>query len=136
MQKSIPKTSECAEYNNGLQKGQKELCDLLMREIDATLNNSTSKLYHSNPAWFIDDNPIVGYNVAKNGIDLLFWSGQSFATAGLTGAGKFKAAKTTYATKADVDLVLLRSWLQESIEKQWDYKNLRTVGTLNLVGTK
>jgi hypothetical protein len=129
--KSVSRTNaEFVKYNNALSTEMKDICDTLMREIDEKLINSTSKMYHSNPVWFINDNPVVGYNVTGNGIALLFWSGQSFKTPGLEGIGKFKAAKIKYIVKLDIDLKLLRTWLKESVEIQWDYKNIRTNGKL------
>ena len=130
MKSTYRTNSEFIKYNNALSTEKKDICDMLMREIDETLINSISKMYHSNPVWFINDNPIVGYNVTGNGIALLFWSGQSFKTPGLVGTGKFKAAKIVYVVKSDIDLKLLKNWLRESVEIQWDYKNIRTNGKL------
>lgn len=136
MKSTFSKNSEFVKYNKTLPKEKKDICDILMREIDKTLINYMSKIYYSNPVWFIDDNPIVGYSVAGNGISLLFWSGQSFKTPGLVSAGKFKASKIKYIAKSDVDLKVLKSWLKESIEIQWDYKNIRTSGKLKPISRK
>jgi hypothetical protein len=35
------------------------------------------------PVWFLDGNPIAGYSKLKDGVRLLFWSGQSFEEPGL-----------------------------------------------------
>ena len=65
-------------YNNSQTKTDKEICDLLMQEIDKNLPKAESKIWHAHPVWFIEGNPIVGYSKLKDCIRLLFWSGQSF----------------------------------------------------------
>ena len=74
--------------------------------------------------WFIDDNPIVGYWVRKDSVQLLFWSGQSFDEPGLKPEGKFKAAEAKYVTLADIDADMIKKWLKKSEPIQWDYKNI------------
>ena len=49
----------------------------------------------------------------------------SFDEPGLAAKGKFKAAGTSYNQVSDVDIQLLRGWLEKSKSIQWDYKNLR-----------
>jgi hypothetical protein len=55
---------------------------------------------------------------------LLFWSGQSFATPGLSPEGKFKAAEARFTAAEQVDAPSLQRWLAEGREIQWDYKNI------------
>jgi hypothetical protein len=113
-----------AEYNN-LQTGEsKEICDQLKKHIDQELTEATSKVWHGGPVWFIEDNPVVGYWVRKIGVQLLFWSGQSFDEPGLEPEGTFKAAQKVYLSTSEVDAVDLNRWLQKSREIQWDYKNI------------
>ena len=133
MNSNPPANADFVNYNNALPDEQKNICTLLMREIDKNLPNATSRIYYANPVWFISDNPIVGYNVASKGISLLFWSGQSFKTPGLVAAGKFKATKIIYRNAADIDVKVLEKWLEESKKIQWDYKNLRTNCELVLI---
>jgi hypothetical protein len=99
-----------------------------MTEIEASLLNATVKMYHGSPVWFIDDNPVVGYWNPKNGIKLLFWSGQSFNNPGLKPIGKHKAAGITYHVLEEINLQQVRDWLSEAKHMQWDYKNLRHNG--------
>lgn len=76
------------------------------------------------PVWFLDGNPIVGYHKLKDGIRLLFWSGQSFKVPGLVPEGSFKAAEARFIDAKDIKLAALRRWLAESKKIQWDYKNI------------
>lgn len=111
-------------YNQNQELPKRTICDLLAEEIQKALPNSECKVWHGAPVWFIDDNPIAGYSTMKDGVRLLFWSGQSFETRGLTPEGSFKAAEARYTDVDQVDLALLQKWLKESIDVQWDYKNI------------
>ena len=92
--------------------------------IDEILPHAESRIWHAHPVWFLDGNPIVGYSQLKDGVRLMFWSGQSFSTAGLAPSGKFKAAERLYRDSAEIDDGLVRAWLGESRNTQWDYKNI------------
>jgi hypothetical protein len=112
------------DYNQSLSKSDSLIADTLCKLIDTHLPNAESKIWHGHPVWFIDGNPIVGYSKVASSVRLLFWSGQSFNTTGLTAEGKFKAADAQYT---DVDQIVaadVLQWLAESIEIQWDYKNI------------
>ncbi|QPD00400.1 DUF1801 domain-containing protein [Qipengyuania soli] len=96
-----------------------------LREIiDQVLPEAESKIWHAHPVWFLDGNPVVGYSQLKGVVRLLFWSGQSFSSAGLEPSGSFKAAECRYSNAADIDHHALREWLAESRSTQWDYKNI------------
>lgn len=56
---------EIEQYNNNQTTIDKEICDLLAKTIDTELTEAKSKIWHSHPVWFIDDNPIVGYSKQK-----------------------------------------------------------------------
>jgi hypothetical protein len=116
--KSIP------AYNRSLRGVDRAICDLLRGEIDRALPKAESKIWHGSPVWFLDGNPIVGYHKLKEGVRLLFWSGQSFEAGGLEPEGSFKAAEKRYATLSDVKVTPLRRWLAQSKRIQWDYKNI------------
>ena len=60
----------------------------------------------------------------KNGVQILFWSGQSFTQSGLTPVGKFKAAGIYVSSNKDPGQAVLNTWLEESLKIQWDYANL------------
>lgn len=94
-----------------------------MDEINGSLTNSKSKIWHGNPVWFIDGNPIVGYSKLKNCIQLLFWSGATFEES-LQPVGKYKAAEVRYSDEVQTDTGDLTRWLDKSKEIQWDYKSL------------
>ena len=111
-------------YNRGQLKGDKMICDLLRREIDKAMPKAESKIWHGSPVWFLDGNPIVGYHKLKDGVRLLFWSGQSFDEDDLAPEGTFKAAEARYADAKDIKPAALRRWLAKAKKIQWDYKNI------------
>ena len=115
---------DVARYNAKQAKADAAICKLLAEQIDLALPEAENKIWHAHPVWFLDGNPIVGYSKLKDCVRLLFWSGQSFKTKGLTGGGKFKDAEARYTSVDDVDTKLLRRWLAESCGVQWDYKNI------------
>ncbi len=79
---------EIRQYNEEQESGQKEVCDLLAKEIDRALPEAESKIWHAHPVWFLDGNPTVGYSKQKPGIRLMFWSGADFEETGLNVVGK------------------------------------------------
>ena len=112
------------EKYNTLQTAEDQIiCNRLMDEISSNLPKAEGRIWHGNPVWFIDDNPIVGYSKHKSGIQLLFWSGASFEE-NLQPVGKYKAAEMRYTDAAQVNVEDLTRWLNKSVEIQWDYKNL------------
>jgi hypothetical protein len=115
---------ETSLYNRALSPEDKKTCDLLAREIDKALPDADNRVWHAHPVWFLDGNPVVGYSKLKGGVRLLFWSGQTFASPGLTPEGKFKAAEARFASVREIDRAALRGWLAECREVQWDYKNI------------
>ena len=111
-------------YNDARSDADKEICDLLAREISRHLPEAENKIWHAHPVWFLDGNPIVGYSKLKNSVRLLFWSGQSFDEEGLQKEGSFKAAEARYTSAEQINLKDLERWLEKSKEIQWDYKNI------------
>ena len=112
------------KYNATQTNLDREVCELLAQVIDRKLPDAKSKIWHGHPVWFLEGNPIVGYNKSKTAIGLLFWSGQSFDTTGLKKTGKFKAAEAKFTFAKEIDTELLSKWLAESRDIQWDYKNI------------
>ncbi len=49
-------------YNNSLSANDKEICDLLHLEICKHLPKAENKIWHGHPVWFLEKNPIVGYD--------------------------------------------------------------------------
>lgn len=102
----------------------KAICKKLHEVIAKELPKAESKVWHKAPVWFIDGNPIVGYAVRKDSVQLLFWSGQSFKDSGLEAEGTFKAAQMRYTDVKDIKVTALRGWLKQAKKIQWDYKNI------------
>jgi hypothetical protein len=75
------------EYNEAQAPADREICELLARQIDRHLPEAENKIWHAHPVWFLDGNPVVGYSKLKGCVRLLFWSGQSFGEPGLTPQG-------------------------------------------------
>ena len=112
------------KYNKAQAPEDREICNLLAREIDRHLPDAENKVWHAHPVWFLDGNPIVGYSKLKDCIRLLFWSGQSFDEASLAPEGSFKAAEARYTAEDEISARNLERWLKKSIEIQWAYKNI------------
>lgn len=111
-------------YNDAQAPDARTTCHALATLIDRHLPEAENKVWHAHPVWFLDGNPIVGYSKLKDGVRLLFWSGQSFREKGLKKEGTFKAAEQRYATADQIDAEKVERWLSEAREVQWDYKNL------------
>mgnify|MGYP001559439264 FL=1 len=111
-------------YNNALSPEDKKICDILAEEITRSLPKAENKIWHANPVWFLDGNPITGYDKLKDCVRLLFWSGQSFDDKKLQKSGSFKAAEMRYTESLQINKKDLKSWLKKSRDIQWDYKNI------------
>lgn len=118
-------TPEIQTYNNSQSNEEKDICNLLMQEIDRGLPEAENKIWHGHPVWFLEGNPIVGYSKQKAGIRLMFWSGMGFGEEALkSGTGKFKDASVFYTNVDQVNSEELQRWLTKSRDIQWDYKNI------------
>lgn len=119
------KPTTIPEFHSAQTADDRAICELLQEELDASLPDAESKIWHGHPVWFLSGNPIVGYSKLKDCIRLMFWSGADFDEKGLqSGTGKFKDASVRYESVADVDVDDLRRWLTKSRRIQWDYKNV------------
>lgn len=116
--------TDIQSYNSALSTEDKKICDILAKVINESLPEAENKIWHANPVWFLDGNPIVGYDKLKTAIRLLFWSGQSFDEKGLQKSGSFKAAEIRYTESSEINLRDLKVWLKKSKDIQWDYKNI------------
>lgn len=112
------------DYNAAQPQAEKAICELLSMEIDKALLDAENKIWHGSPVWFLEDNPIVGYAVRKNNVQLLFWSGQSFDEPGLSPEGSFKAAELRIISPDQIVIEDLERWLDKAKTIQWDYKNI------------
>lgn len=118
--------TEIQTYNEKQTATDKDICDLLAKIIDNNLTEAENKIWHGHPVWFLDGNPITGYDKLKNGVRLMFWSGVSFEEEKLLAgkSGKFKDASITYTSVDEIDTNDLERWLSKSQEIIWDYKNI------------
>ncbi len=115
---------EIQDYNNKQTPSDKEICDLLEAEISKELTAAENKIWHAHPVWFLDGNPIVGYDKLKNCVRLMFWSGKSFDEPNFEFGKKFQDASIRYTNVDQINVDDLRRWLKKSREIQWDYKNI------------
>lgn len=117
--------SDIQKYNNN-QIGESYLiCTLLSEIIMKNFPEAENKVWHANPVWFLDGNPIVGYDKLKDSVRLMFWSGASFEEEALKiGSGKFKDASKRYTTVSEINKEEIIRWIEKSKIIQWDYKNI------------
>jgi hypothetical protein len=116
---------EIKSYNESKSPEDQAICELLATHINTHLPGAENKIWHGHPVWFIDGNPIVGYDKLKDCIRLMFWSGADFEEGDLKpGTGKFKDASVRYTSVEQINLTDLSRWLKKSKDIQWDYKNL------------
>lgn len=114
-----------AQYNSAHPEKIKKICDFLNIHIHTFLKNSESKVWHGNPVWFLDENPVVSYSVRKSGeVSLMFFSGQGFKEKVLKPEGAFKAAEIFYRDVKEIKIAHLKKWLKKAKDIQWDYKNI------------
>jgi len=118
-----------AAYSQTQPLALRAICDLLHGLIDPALPKASSKIWHGSPVWFIDDNPVVGYNATAKTVNLLFWNGQAFDEPDLQPLGKFKAAQAKFTDASEVDSKVVRRWLKKAKEDVFDsrgfFKKLR-----------
>lgn len=127
---------EIQTYNNKQVPEDKLICDTLANFISKHLPEAENKIWHAHPVWFLDGNPIVGYDKLKDAVRLMFWSGASFEESDLKiGTGKFKDASIRYTDVEQINLVDLERWIEKSKTIQWDYKNIvKRKGVLEWIG--
>lgn len=114
--------SDIMEYNQALTGTHRVIGEQLAELFAASLPEAEAKVWHGHPVWFLDGNPLCGYSLKKAGIEVIFWSGKSFKTAGLRPIGKYQAAGIAVEAAEDVDEV--ETFMSEAQSIQWDYKNL------------
>jgi hypothetical protein len=124
MRKNQKMREEIQDYNDKQSVADKEICDLLEAEISKELTEGENKIWHAHPVWFLEGNPIVGYDKLKNCVRLMFWSGKSFDEPNFECGKKFQDASMRYTGVDQINVNDLRRWLKKSREIQWDYKNI------------
>lgn len=116
---------EIKTYNQKQAGTDQAICNLLAETISRVIVDAENKIWHAHPVWFINGNPIVGYDKLKDSVRLMFWSGADFEEEKLKpGSGKFKDASIRYTALDQIDVPDLKRWLKKSIKIQWDYKNV------------
>ncbi len=113
-------------YNKAQSTEDKEICNVLAEEICKHLPEAENKIWHAHPVWFLEENPIVGYDKLKAGVRLMFWSGVTFEEEQLVAgkSGKFKDASVTYTSASQINTKDVKRWLKKAKDIQWDYKNI------------
>ncbi len=124
LKKLLKINSGIQKYHKVLAVNDKKICDLLAQEIVRNLPKANNKIWHGHPVWFLDGNPVVGYHKLKDGVRLLFWSGQSFKEKDLHKEGSFKASEIRYTESSQINKTDLKRWLKKAQGIQWDYKNI------------
>jgi len=122
-------TDPIQAYDKGQAPAFCTICESLRALIGKALPQATSKVWHGSPVWFVDDNPVVGYNATAKGVNLLFWNGQAFDETDLKPVGKYGAAQASFADAGDVDGKVIRRWLKKAGADVFDsrafFKKLR-----------
>lgn len=120
---------QIAAYSRAQPAAFRAMCDRLRELIDAALPKATAKVWHGSPVWFVDDNPVVGYNATAKAVNLLFWNGQAFDEPALKPVGKYRAAQAVFGDAAEIDPKIVRRWLKKAGADVFDsktfFKNLR-----------
>ena len=123
--KPQPMNKDIQAYNDSLSIEDREIGNILSKEITRHLPEAENKIWHRHPVWFLDGNPIVGYSKQKPGIRLMFWSGADFEEEALNIKGKkFKDASLFYQSATAIEKNKLKRWLEKARDIQWDYKNI------------
>ncbi len=118
-------SADIHSYNAALAPEDRAIADLLLAVIARELPDAENKVWHAHPVWFLDGNPIVGYDKLKASLRLMFWSGQSFDEPELSAEGSFKAAEKRYTAVSQVDEDAVTRWLGQAREIQWNYRDIR-----------
>lgn len=107
-------------YASKLDPQRAAICTNLCSAINEMLPQATSKLWHGIPVWFMGENPAVGYTARKQGVMLMFWSGQNFAEPELEASGSFHMAQIPYNDASEINREKLAIWLSKAGTIIWD----------------
>src|SRR5262245_37593449 len=103
VERDLSGANQIAAYSEVQSPSFQVMCDALRKLIEKAIPKATARVWHGSPVWFIDDNPVVGYNVTAKSVNLLFWNGQAFGEAGLKPVGKYRAAQAIFTDAAEID---------------------------------
>jgi hypothetical protein len=98
------------------------ICDELRQLISAAIPKASCKVWHGSPVWFIEENPVVGYNATAKAVNLLFWNGQALDEPDLAPVGKYRAAQAKFADASEMDAKAIRRWLKKAKSDVFDSK--------------
>jgi hypothetical protein len=113
---------QIAAYSRAQSPEFRGICNELRELITTALPEATSKVWHGSPVWFIDDNPVVGYNATAKTVNLLFWNGQAFDDPKLEPVGKYRAAQVVFAAADEMEPKQIRRWLTKAKTDVFDSK--------------
>ncbi len=111
-----------AAYSAAQSRPFAAICDELRDLIAAALPKASCKVWHGSPVWFIEENPVVGYNATAKTVNLLFWNGKAFDESGLAPVGKHRAAQARFADAAEIEPSVIRRWLKKAKADVFDSK--------------
>jgi len=118
-----------AAWSRAQPPAQRAMCDVLRKQIDATIPKATSKVWHGSPVWFLGENPVVGYSTTAKTVNLLFWNGRAFDEPDFLPVGKYGAAQAVFGEAGEIDAKALRRWLTKAKTDVFDsktfFRNLR-----------
>ena len=115
---SFSTNKDIKTYNISQTATDREICELLCKEINSNLKGAESKVWHGHPVWFLEGNPIVGFAKRKDNIQLLFWSGQSFDEPNLKPEGSFKASEIRLSSIDQINIKDLHRLLKKAAKIQ------------------
>src|SRR5262245_48655617 len=113
---------QIAAYSREKPPAFRAMCNFLRELIDSALPKATSKIWHGSPVWFIDENPVVGYNATAKSVNLLFWNGQAFDEPALRPVGKYGAAQAVFNGAAEIESKVIHRWLKKGKANVFDSK--------------
>ena len=118
-----------AAYAQARPPAFRTICDALCGLITTALPRVTARVWHGSPVWFLEENPVVGYNATAKAVNLLFWNGQAFDEPGLKPVGKYRAAQAVFRDAAEIDPRVIRRWLKKAgadvLDSKAFFKELR-----------
>ena len=113
---------QVAAYSQAQSLAFRAISDELRKLITTSLPKAEYKVWHGSPVWFIDENPVVGYNATAKTVNLLFWNGQAFDEPGLKPVGKYRAAHALFEDASEIDHKVVRRWLKKAKSDVFDSK--------------
>ena len=118
--KTPTRSSSVVAYSRAQPAAMRTICEHLRSLIVAAMPDAKAQVWHGSPVWFIDENPVVGYSVNKQGVALLFWNGRAFDSPDLRPVGKHGAAQAVFGGADELDATAIRRWLKQAKSNVFD----------------